>query len=133
MAVPTPLTTIFTPPSSCLSTIYYSGGGQYQLGCSTECIPSGHNPTLSSSFSSGLCRAESYTVACTSEVAPRLMQSAVLDWKASEASLALAFSVIRTLSCPVSTVKRCIMLSEVAALRWALRIVVKIPFQTMTD
>ncbi|KAH6649168.1 hypothetical protein BKA67DRAFT_382755 [Truncatella angustata] len=65
MAIPTPLTTVFTPPSECLSTIFWSSGGQYQLGYSTECIPSGPAPSLSSYFSPGLYCPESYTVACT--------------------------------------------------------------------
>jgi len=72
MATPTsagtPLTTTFTPPASCLSQLYWSYEGAFQLGPGTECIPSGPEPTLHSYFSPGLYCPESWTVACQSEV-----------------------------------------------------------------
>ena len=68
MATPTPLTTIFTPPSDCLSQLYWSYEGPLQLGSGTECIPPGLSPILHSYFSPGIYCPESWTVACQSEV-----------------------------------------------------------------
>lgn len=68
MATPTPLTTVFTPPTECLSQLYWSYEGPLQLGPGTECIPGGPSPTLHSYFSPGIYCPENWTVACQSEV-----------------------------------------------------------------
>lgn len=69
MAVPTPLTTIFTPAPDCLSQIHWATESPwFQLGPGTQCIPSGPNPSLSSFYSPGLYCPEGYTVACSTEV-----------------------------------------------------------------
>lgn len=69
MAVPTPLTTIFTPSPDCLSQIHWATESPwFQLGAGTQCIPSGPNPSVSSFYSPGLYCPEGYTVACSTQV-----------------------------------------------------------------
>lgn len=75
MAVPTPLTTTFTPPSACFTGLYldpyenppYAEAWVGKLGPGTQCIPNGPNPTLSSYFSPGIYCPSGYTVACSTE------------------------------------------------------------------
>lgn len=68
MAIPTPLTTIFTPAAACFTEIHYEKDQAVYLGPGIECVPQGPNPTLSSYFSPGLYCPESFTVACSTEV-----------------------------------------------------------------
>lgn len=69
MAIPTPLTTTFTPAPDCLSGIHWGTQSPwFQLGTGTQCIPPGPNPSLSSFYSPGLYCPQGYTVACSTEV-----------------------------------------------------------------
>ena len=74
-AVPTPLTTTFSPSPSCLTDIHWgTSSSWYVLGeYNTACIPHGSgstlaNPTLSSYYSPALYCPSGFTVACSSEV-----------------------------------------------------------------
>ena len=61
---PIPLTTIFTPPASCLDVVTYDGKQFWQGGISQTgdagCYPSGFSKILNSYFTPGICP-ESWT------------------------------------------------------------------------